>query len=137
MTQLVTDDLNGTSCEATGHPSSCTEPVPGTVQGTSHSVTINNANGDEKPIATRASTLHFDSHAHSYTDTDNDGNKECTDMQSHDLSGGDFNSANLSSSLNINGEPVIVVANDVATDPGSNSPVNTTGTGINNTLNET
>lgn len=131
MTGLATDDLDGSSCEATGHPTSCTEPVPGSIQGSSHSVTVNNANGDEKPVATQASTLHFDSHAHSYSSLDG-----CYNNQSHDLTGADFNESNLSSSLNINGNPVIVVADAVATDPGSGGDVNVTNTGINNSLGE-
>lgn len=132
MTKIATDDLNGQSCEATGHPTNCTEPVPGTIQGSGHSVTVNNANGEEKPIATRASTLHFDTHSHDYS-----SELGCHANQSHDLTGTDFNDANLSSSLNINGEPVIVLADDVSTDPGSNGPVNMTGTGISDSLNET
>lgn len=132
MTDVVTDDLNDQSCEATGHPSECTEPAPGSVQGTSHNVTVNDANGNEKPIATRASTLHFDSHAHDHTSTEG-----CHDNQSHDLTGADLDDTNLSSSININGEPVLIVADGVATDPGTGSPVNIVASGINNSLTET
>lgn len=140
MTGVVTNDLSGTSCEATGHPSDCTEPVPGTVEGSEpHSVTVNNANGDEKPVATLDfCTLHFDSHSHDYTDTEG-----CHQDESHDLtkSGGDFNSGNWSSSVSISpanepASPVLVVADDVATDPTTGSPVNTVDTGVNNSVSE-
>lgn len=128
MTKIVTDDRNGKSCEATGHPSDCTEPVSGVVEGSSHSVTINNANGDEKPIATTASTLHFDSHSHDYS-----VEQGCHDNQSHDISS---YTSNVSSSININGNPVLIISSDVATDPGTGDSVNVTGSGINNSLSE-
>lgn len=131
MTDLVTDDLGGKSVEATGHPSECTEPVSGDIRGTSHSVTVTTAQGDSEPIATKVSTLHFDSHSHDY-DSDNG----CHDNQSHDLTDSDLNSANMSSSITINDEPVLIVADAVSTDPGTGSGVNIVSTGINNSLSE-
>jgi hypothetical protein len=86
-------------------------------------VTLNNANGDEQPIATETSTLHFDSHSHDYSDEDG-----CHDDQSHDLN------PSPSSSLNINGEAVLLVEDDVATDPGTGSPVNVVSAGISTSL---
>lgn len=128
MSSIVTDDLDSQSCEATGHPSDCTEPVSGVVEGSSHSVTINTANGDEKPIATTASTLQFDSHAHDYS-----VEQGCHDNQSHSISS---YTDNVSSSININGNTVLIVSNSVATDPGTGSDVNITGSGVNSSLNK-
>jgi hypothetical protein len=124
MTLLVTDDKDGTSCEATGHPSSCTEPAPGTVEDSSHGVVVNDANGNEKPLATTASTLSFPSHAHSYSAT-----KGCFDVQSHSVS-----SYNFSSSITINGEDVLSKVNSIATDPGSGGDINMVGSGINSSI---
>jgi hypothetical protein len=142
---LVTLDKDAQSVEATGHPSDCTEPVPGPVQGSEpHSVTVKNAAGDEKPFATYDNaTLHFDTHSHEYSDNDDDGSKECHDDASHDLtaSGGDLNKSNWSSSVSItpaggNDTPVLVKNDNVATDPKTGSPVNATGTGINNSVSD-
>lgn len=124
MTLIVTDDATKSSCEATEHPSNCTEPAPGEVQNSSHSVTVNTASGEEKPIATTASTLHFDSHAHSYSSIDG-----CGDVQSHDVT-----SYNFSSSININGEDVLLNVSAIATDPGSDGDINMVGSGINSSL---
>lgn len=138
---LVTLDKSAQSVEATGHPNDCTEPVPGTVQGSEpHSVTVKNAAGDEKPIATyNNATLHFDSHSHDYSADDG-----CHDNSSHDLTddAGDFNKSNWSTSVSINpasgsDSPVLVKNDDVATDPKTGSPVNVTGTGINNSVSDT
>lgn len=128
MTGIATHDLDGQSCEATGHPTDCTEPVPGSIQGPSRSVTVINANGDEQPIATETSTLHFDSHSHEYSDNDDDGTKECHNDQSHDIT------PVSSSSLNINGEAVLLVSDNVATDPVTGAPVNIVSTGISTSL---
>lgn len=134
MTLLVTD--SGSSLEATGHPTECAEPVSGSVQGTGHSVKITAADGSSEPIATKLSTLHFDSHAHEYSDiTDDDVyNPECHTFESHDLSGADFNDANLSSSITINGEAVLIVSDDVATDPGTGGSINIIEAGVNNSV---
>lgn len=139
---LVTVDKSGTqSVEATGHPTDCTEPVPGSVQGTEpHSVTVNNASGDEKPLATYDhATLHFDSHSHDYTAVEG-----CHQNSSHDLdkASGYLNKGNWSSSISISpanesASPVLVKNNDVATDPTTGDPVNAVGTGINNSVSDT
>jgi len=140
MTSLVTLDTDGQSVEATGHPTNCTEPVPGSVTGSEpHSVTVNNASGDEQPLATHDhATLHFDSHSHDYSELEG-----CHDNASHDLTddAGDFNKANWSSSVSIDpasdpDTPVLVQQDNVATDPKTGSPVNVTGTGVNNSLSE-
>ena len=127
MTGIATHDLKGQSCEATGHPDDCTEPMPGSIQGPNRSVTVVNASGEEQPIATESSTLHFDSHSHDYSEAEG-----CHDDQSHDLTGSDL--SNLSSSININGEPVILVKDNVATDPGTGAPVNVVSGGISTSL---
>lgn len=131
MTLLVTDDITEQSCEATGHPTECQEPAPGTVQNSDNGITVNAADGSESSLATRASTLHFDSHSHAYT-TD----LGCHSNSAHDLTGSDFNDANLSQGITVNNEPVLLVASDVATDPGTGSPVNIVSENVNNGINE-
>lgn len=131
MTDIVTDDVSGQSTEATGHPTDCTEPVPGVVQGTSHSVTVTSAGGDSAPVATKLSTLHFDSHSHDHTSAEG-----CHEDASHDLTDADFDTANMSDSLTINGEPVMIVADAVSTDPKTSDDVNVTGSGINGSISE-
>lgn len=101
--------LIGASCEATGHPSSCTEPAPGTVENTDGNDTIT-LNG--KPLADHGDKMHFPSHAHKYSDINSDGAKECHDNQSHDLV------PDQNPVISIDGNPVMRVA-DSTTDPGS------------------
>lgn len=122
MTKVATDTA---SAEATGHPSSCTEPAPGTVQNSSHNVTINS--GTEEKVGTKSSTIHFDSHAHNY-------DISCKDFQSHDLTAGDLNDSKLAESVKINGNPLIIVSDDVATDPGSGGSVNVIDSGVNSSV---
>lgn len=129
MTSLVTHDKTKGSCEATGHPSECTEPVTGTIDGSSNSITVENSTGDKKSLATKNSTLHFDTHSHDYSVEDG-----CHNNQSHDLTGDDLGSNGVSSSITINQTPVLIVENDVATDPVTGSAVNIVSSGINNSL---
>lgn len=104
-------------CDAFGHPSECQEPAPGTIkQQVSNDITVT-VNGQTKEIATENDTLSFDSHAHDYSDIDDDDSNECTDMQSHDIN------ANGEPSITVDGTPVYLVEDSVATDPGSGGDV--------------
>lgn len=135
MTLLVTLDGSGNSTEATGHPTECTEPVPGTVgaSGGSTSVTVRNASGDVQPLAsTGNASLQFPTHSHEYKDTNDDGNKTCTSDSSHDIT-----PSTVSSSITINGSPVFIEGDGVATDPASGGSVNILDGVINNSLTET
>lgn len=133
MTLLVT---LGASSEAFGHPTSCTEPAPGSVGSSGSgatSVTVNDASGAEQPLATTANaSLQFSSHAHSYEDTNDDGEKECTNNASHD-----FDPSTVSSSISINGSPVYIAGSGVGTDPVSGGDVDITDAGVNQSLTET
>lgn len=132
MTLFVTIDKSGEfSAEANGHPTECTEPVDGQVQSTeSHSVTITNSAGDSKEIATaNSANIHFDSHAHTY-----DSENGCIDNESHDI---DPDAAKLSQSVTINGSSVYLKKDAATSDPTSGGDVNFTGTGINNSLDQT
>lgn len=98
--------VNGDSCEASGHPSSCTEPAPGEVEA-SGKLTLNG-----KAIASHDDVMHFDSHAHEYSDINSDGSNECHNFQSHDLV------PDQSPAFSHNGEPIMRVGDDTS-DPGS------------------
>lgn len=125
MTKLV---RIGADCEAFGHPSECSEPAPGTVERTSdHSVTITNGGGDTKNIATVASAdMKFPSHGHSTDDDDN-----CTDFSSHTL-----DPSTTSSSVKINGSPVYIKKDSVASDPISGGQIDIINAGGNNSVDE-
>lgn len=133
MTLLVTISA---SAEANGHPTQCTEPAPGSVGSSgsgSTSVTVNDASGNEKPLATTGNaSLQFSSHSHSYEDTNNDGTKTCTDDSSHDIT-----PSTVSSSISVNNSPVFIAEDGVATDPISGGNVDITNSGNNNSLTET
>jgi len=104
-------------CAADGHPTSCTDPAPGTVElepGLDQGVPIT---VDGTTVATRATTAcTFGSHAHSYTDTDGDGTKECTDVQSHAVT------TDQTHPITVDGSSVVFTA-DTTTDPGSGGTV--------------
>lgn len=122
MTKLV---VVGASCEAEGHPSECTEPATGTVEKTSsHSLSIN---GTQVATVDSADMV-FPSHAHNYSEE-----QGCHDKQSHEL-GADSDA--VSSSLTVNGSPIYLVGDGVATDPGSSGNVNIVDSGNNNTVEE-
>lgn len=119
MSELAVIDA---AVDAFGHPSSCSEPVGGSVESTaSHGVTVT-VGGITRELATIASAdISLPSHAHEYTDVDGDGAKECTSFQSHTI-----DPSTASSSLTINGSPVYVVADGVATDPTTNGSIDIT-----------
>lgn len=128
MTELAIIDA---SCEAHGHPTSCTEPAPGTVQSTSsHNITVT-AGGSTKEIATiQSADMHFDTHAHQYSDIDDDGNSECHDMQSHDID------PDGEPSITINGSNVYMVRDTVTTDPGSGGDVDIVSNPVDTKINK-
>lgn len=115
--------LIGASCEAFGHPTSCTEPAPGTVVSESNaSVTINGTN-----VATTATAdLEIPSHAHDYSTLE-----ECHENASHTL-----DPDTVSSSVTLNGNPLYIYENSVATDPISGGNIDITSTGNNSSVKE-
>lgn len=134
MTGLVTYDLNDESVEALGHPSDCTEPAPGTVSGSaSHSITVTNAAGESKGFAIVSDSPSFEIPTHSHDYSDPEG---CHDDASHSIGTGSMDTSKFSSSVTINGSPVMVVNDAYATDPKSGGNVNVVGTGINNSITE-
>jgi uncharacterized Zn-binding protein involved in type VI secretion len=101
--------LVGSPCLAEGHPSSCTEPAPGTIENTDNNSPLT---VDGSVIADHGDKMFFPSHAHKYSDIDGDGSKECHDMQSHELV------PDQNPPWTVNGRPLMQVGNDT-TDPGS------------------
>jgi hypothetical protein len=112
MTDLCTIDA---SCEATGHPTECTEPVSGSVTSdSSHNVTIS-ANGVTKEVATIATaSMDFPSHSHDYTSVEG-----CHQNSSHSI-----DPDTGEPTITINGSPVYLVKDSVTTDPISGGDVN-------------
>lgn len=127
MTKLVTIDVTEQSVEANGHPTECTNPAPGTVDGDS-SVTVANASGDSSGIATIDNAdMNIPTHSHDYS-----GDDGCHDNASHTL---DPDVSNASSSITINGSPVYIVGTGVTTDPKSGDNVDLSE-GLNNSVTE-
>jgi hypothetical protein len=119
MVGIVTIDTSTeNSCEATGHPSECTEPVPGQIQKASESsLTVTNSSGETQQVATvETAVMHFDSHAHSYNSTDD----VCEDTATHDVKA----DSSAFKSITLNGSAIYLVEDDVATDPKSGGPIN-------------
>lgn len=113
MTEIA---LVGALCEAFGHPSSCTEPAPGSVESTSsHGITVT-ANGETHEVASIASAdIVLPSHAHDYTDAEG-----CHQNESHAID------PTGEPSITINGSPVYKVDNSVTTDPITGGDVDIT-----------
>lgn len=125
MTEFV---LIGASCEAEGHPTSCEEPASGSVSSSSNqSVSIN---GTEVATVDTAD-LSFGSHAHAYESPGPEQPPECTDFFSHTL-----DPYTASSSVTINGSPLYLKGDNVATDPGTGGSINITTTGSNSSVTE-
>lgn len=125
--KIVTIDLSDSfSAEAGGHPSECTEIVSGQVQKDSdHNVTITNASGETKQIATiKSADMFFEKHAHDHETIDG-----CHNEQKHTL-----DPDTGSKTVTINSSPVYLLKDGVTTDPGSNGDVNITDSGINNSV---
>lgn len=120
--------LIGSNADAFGHPTECEEPADGSVSSeTSTSVTVN---GSE--IATiNTATLSFPSHSHDYSDIDG-----CHQNQSHSLDPDDPGPG-ISTSVTVNGSPVYLTADNVATDPTSGGNIDITNSGGNNSVTET
>ena len=128
---LLTIDINGNqSCEAKGHPSSCTEPAPGSVsqyQSKTNSVTVTNANGDSSRLACEAdANLSFPSHAHDY-----DAVNGCHENSDHTVI-----PEKKSSSVTINGSPVFIAGSGIATDPGTGGNINAPSDDVNSSVSE-
>lgn len=127
MPDIITIDKSAqNSCEAEGHPTECQEPVSGqVVQDSTHNVTITNASGETKQIASvNSATMQFDSHAHDY-----DAEFGCQENASHSI-----DPSNGVATITINGSPVYAFGTDVATDPKSGDAINFTDTGVNNSI---
>jgi hypothetical protein len=119
--------LIGASIEASGHPSECQEPVPGSVVSTdSHSVSVT-VGGSTREIATTASAdLSLPPHAHDYTDDEG-----CHQNESHTL-----DPSVTSSSITINGSPIYFVEDDVATDPTTGGSIDITSNPFNTAIDD-
>lgn len=126
MTDVVT---LGNTVEAFGHPTNCTEPATGSVSqkgSETNGVTITNASGTTSRLASVADAeLVVSSHAHDYSSTEG-----CHDTASHALSP---DSSEVSSSLSIDGSPVMLAGAAVTTDPKSGGDVKI-ATGSNNSI---
>jgi uncharacterized Zn-binding protein involved in type VI secretion len=104
--------LDGAPCEASGHPSSCQEPAPGSVDAPDTTFTVNDVQ-----VGSHGGSMFFPSHAHTYT-----SESGCTDHQSHSLD------PDETPSFTLNGEPVYRVA-DSTTDPVSGGVAEIVGPG--------
>lgn len=112
MTDYTPKDLlhSGDSIEASGHPSECTEPATGSISTSDETGTTSN---DNIVLNKNNSSLDFPSHGH---DTDGDGN--CTDDQSHNLTP-DIEETGL----RLNGENVLITGTIQNTDPVTNGSI--------------
>lgn len=119
------------SCEATGHPSECTEPAPGTTTRTdTHNVTVTNSSGVTKQFATiKSSNMFFPKHDHDYSSIDG-----CHDKEAHTLDPVVEKTAS-SGSITINKSPVYITEDNVQNDPKTREAVNIVDSGINNSVN--
>lgn len=119
------DKTEQRSAEATGHPVECEEPIPGRIQergGASVTITSDGASGQ---LTTRDSAeLYFESHAHSYNQ----------DIGCHDSSAHTITPDSIDSSVTIDGSPVYIVQDDIATDPISGGSVNIVDAPTNNSV---
>lgn len=115
-------------CEAYGHPTSCTEPAPGSVVSTSsNNVTITNASGSTQELATiQSANIDIPTHCHQYSSENG-----CTDCYSHTV---DPRAADDSPSVMINGSPVYLTKNNVQSDPGTGSNIDIINSGGNNSV---
>lgn len=116
---MVKYALIGAPAEASGHPSVCSEPASGTVEGNS-TVTYNGtaiANAD-------TATIEFGSHGHS---TDVTG--ACTDYTTHSIT-----PDTVSETVTYNGKGFFLTQDGVATDPGTGGSVDITASGSNETV---
>jgi hypothetical protein len=132
MPRIATVDKDSEkSCEATGHPSECTEPVPGPINKTdTHNVNITTASNVTKQIATiQSSEMFFPKHDHDYG-----GGDGCHDEESHTLDP-EIPKTASSGSITINQSPVYIVEDDVTKDPKTDEKVNIVKAGINNSVN--
>jgi uncharacterized Zn-binding protein involved in type VI secretion len=101
-------------CEATGHPSVCTEPANGTVTegNTSTSVRINGTT-----VANHADEMFFPSHGHDVSPLG-----ACTNYQTHSLVPSDTGGISINDNR-------VMQEGDTQTDPGSGGTATIIGTG--------
>ncbi len=111
--------LIGAGVESTGHPSQCTEPAPGTVNGSSN-ITVNGTGIYDKGNA----DVNIPTHAHSYIPPPGPG---CTSKSAHTID------QDPTHSITVNGK-TMYVKSDTGTDPGSGGTVSFTGTGGNSSI---
>lgn len=113
--------LVGASLAAYGHPSECTNPVSGSIEGES-TVTL----GGTPLAAYGDSSMEFGPHAHVY-----DRDDGCISISSHSIQPDE---SGLSPSVTIGGNRVYLDGDGVATDPGSGGTVNMTDNGGNESV---
>lgn len=107
----------GANVEATGHPSACTEPAPGTVESTAApTVTIN---GTQVYSKSRGDMV-LPSHAHTNI-------PPCSSFSAHEID------PDNSHAVTVNGKSVFE-RTDTGTDPDSGGTVSFTGTGGNSSI---
>lgn len=108
-------------CEATGHPSDCSEPASGTVKNDSggHNVTVKTSDGEFMVATKDVAAMDFPSHAHDYSAVEG-----CHDNSSHNLDPKDGALLNIT----IAGSDVYPVDTDVQKDPKTGKKINITST---------
>lgn len=118
---MVKFALIGAPAEASGHPSVCSEPASGTVEGDA-TVTYNGT-----PIANAdTATIEFGNHGHGTTI---DGS--CTDYTTHSIV-----PSTVSDTVTYNGKGFFLTQDGVASDPGTGGSVDITASGSNKTVTE-
>jgi uncharacterized Zn-binding protein involved in type VI secretion len=117
--------LIGADAAAFGHPAECTEPAPGTVNSDStHNITVT-VSGTTREIASLSSaSIDFPTHAHDHTTEEG-----CHQNESHTLS-----PSTGEASITINGSPVYIQGNAVASDPTTGGDVDITSNPTNTNI---
>jgi len=113
--------LISSTCEATGHPSDCSEPAPGEVKNDSgsHNVTVKTKAGVFMLATKDIATMEFPSHSHDYSSEEG-----CHEDASHILDPKDEKLLNIK----VAGSKVYPVDNDVQKDPKTGEQINITAT---------
>jgi len=108
-------------CEATGHPSDCSEPAPGEVKNNSgsHNVTVKTSDGVFMVATKSVAAMEFSSHAHDYSAIEG-----CHEKESHSLDPKDGKLLNIT----ISGSKVYPVDTDVQKDPKTGEKINIVST---------
>lgn len=108
--------LISAGAEAFGHPTECEEPASGQIVSTSsHGISVT-VGGNTHEIATiDSANISIPSHDHDHSSLDG-----CHNTQSHTLD------PSGEPSITVNGSPIYLVEDSVATDPTSGGSVNIT-----------